>query len=312
MSGRYPDPEPALRLYSLRRHRAVGVSGEVLAHPDTGGARRRPVPAGRRAAAAPAPAGRINPVRVTELLGAFDIGPTRTLQQDVEFGVIQIVDIALRAISPAVNDPSTAISCIDQLSRILIRWLGRSPPESVLFDPPHVPRVFVPWIDIDGMLDTAFEQIRHYAATDAAVSLRLLRAIGDIAGTVQHGHIRANLLERAQRVVDGCGARLGEPVFQPAEATSRCDGAAIGELSGCADARPCRVYAATVPCIRRGYADGDRSAMEFICGAAIFYRRLHPSGHVVCPALLRGATRERSPVRLGCRGVGRRRSAHGR
>ena len=53
--------------------------------------------------------------RAVELTGAFDIGPMRTLQQDVEFGVIQIVDIALRAISPAVNDPSTAISCIDQL-----------------------------------------------------------------------------------------------------------------------------------------------------------------------------------------------------
>ena len=147
---------------------------------------------------------RINPVRSAELLGAFDIGPTRTLQQDVEFGVIQIVDIALRAISPAVNDPSTAISCIDQLSRVLIRWLGRAQPASVLFDPPHVPRVFVPWISVDGMLDTAFEQIRHYAANDAAVSLRLLRAIGDIAGTLQQDDARAKLLERARRVVDGC------------------------------------------------------------------------------------------------------------
>ena len=45
------------------------------------------------------------------------------MQQDAEFGIIQIVDIALKAISPAVNDPSTAISCIDQLSRILIHWL---------------------------------------------------------------------------------------------------------------------------------------------------------------------------------------------
>jgi len=54
---------------------------------------------------------RVSPLRAAELLSAFDIGPTRTLQQDVEFGVIQIVDIALRAISPAVNDPSTAISC---------------------------------------------------------------------------------------------------------------------------------------------------------------------------------------------------------
>jgi uncharacterized membrane protein len=153
---------------------------------------------------------RINPVRTAELLGAFDIGPTRTLQQDVEFGIIQIVDIALRAISPAVNDPSTAISCIDQLSRVLIRWLGRAQPASTLFDPPHVPRVFVPWISIDGMLDTAFEQIRHYAANDTAVSLRLLRAIGDIAGTLQHDDTRAKLLERARRVVDGCSERLGE------------------------------------------------------------------------------------------------------
>ena len=50
-----------------------------------------------------------------ELRAAFDFGPTRTLQQDVEFGVLQIVDIALKAISPAVNDPTTAISCVDQL-----------------------------------------------------------------------------------------------------------------------------------------------------------------------------------------------------
>ena len=80
----------------------------------------------------------------------------------------------------------------------------------MLFDPPHVPRVFVPWISADGMLDTAFEQIRHYAANDAAVSLRLLRAIGDIAGTLEQNDTRAKLLERGRRVVDGCNERLGE------------------------------------------------------------------------------------------------------
>jgi uncharacterized membrane protein len=153
---------------------------------------------------------RIDAMRSEELLAAFDIGPTRTLQQDVEFGVIQIVDIALRAISPAVNDPSTAISCIDQLGRILIRWLGRAPPAALMFDPPHVPRVFVPWISMHGMLDTAFEQIRHYAVNDAVVSLRLLRAMGDIAGALRQDDIRAELLKRARRVVGGCGERLDE------------------------------------------------------------------------------------------------------
>jgi uncharacterized membrane protein len=132
----------------------------------------------------------------------------RTLQQDVEFGVIQIVDIGLRAISPAVNDPSTAISCVDQLSRILIRWVGRVRPASHLYDPPHVLRVVLPWIDFDGLLDTAFEQIRHYGAGDVAVSLRLLRAYADIAGTLRDPALRDVLYRRAQAVVAGCEARL--------------------------------------------------------------------------------------------------------
>jgi uncharacterized membrane protein len=83
--------------------------------------------------------------RAFHIIAAFDIGPTRTLQQDVEFGIIQIVDIALRAMSPGVNDPSTAISCVDQLSRIMILWTNRRPPPSHHYAPPHVLRLFVPW-----------------------------------------------------------------------------------------------------------------------------------------------------------------------
>ncbi|WP_428486380.1 DUF2254 domain-containing protein [Rhodopila sp.] len=143
-----------------------------------------------------------------DLTGAFDMGPMRTLQQDVEFGVIQIVDIALRAISPAVNDPSTAISCIDQLTRILIRWIDRIPPESQLFSPPHVLRVVLPWIDLDGLLNTAIEQIRAYAVADAAVSLRLLRLLDDLAVTIESEALRRRVIKRATRVVDGCRGRL--------------------------------------------------------------------------------------------------------
>jgi uncharacterized membrane protein len=143
-----------------------------------------------------------------ELTGAFDIGPMRTLQQDVEFGVIQIVDIGLRAISPAVNDPSTAISCIDQLSRILIRWLRRFPPETQLFSPPHVLRAVVPWIDLEGLLNTAIEQIRAYATNDAAVSLRLLRLLHDVAVTIDSDTVHQSLLVRGERIVAGCRSKL--------------------------------------------------------------------------------------------------------
>ncbi len=158
---------------------------------------------------------RIEPSHAVELTGAFDIGPMRALQQDVEFGVIQIVDIALRAISPAVNDPSTAISCIDQLSRILIRWLKRFPAETRLYSPPHVLRVVVPWIDLDGLLNTAIEQIRAYATGDAAVSLRLMRLLQDVALTVDGDLVRQSLVARGERVVAGCSA------FLPADDVAR-------------------------------------------------------------------------------------------
>ena len=152
--------------------------------------------------------GELDAERSAELIGAFDIGPMRTMQQDVEFGIIQIVDIALRAISPAVNDPSTAISCIDQLTRVLICWLGRSPPDSLMFNPPHVLRVVLPWIGLEGLLNTAIEQIRAYATTDAAVSLRLLRLLHDAAATVDIEPVRQRLVERGARIVDGCRGRL--------------------------------------------------------------------------------------------------------
>jgi uncharacterized membrane protein len=145
-----------------------------------------------------------------ELLAAFDFGPTRTLQQDVEFGVLQIVDIALKAISPAVNDPTTAINCVDQLSRILIRFASREPPEELLYDPPGIVRASIGWIRFERLLDAAFEQIRMYSKTDVAVSLRLLRALGDIASSTPDPEFRRILVEREVRIVAGCAEKLGE------------------------------------------------------------------------------------------------------
>jgi len=153
---------------------------------------------------------RLSSEGIAELRGTFDIGPSRTLQQDLEFGVLQIVDIALKAISPAVNDPSTAISCVDQLSRILIRFASRELPESTLYDPPGVVRVSIQWTDFDRMVDAAFEQIRLYSQSDMAVSLRLLRALGDIAVSTPDLPYRRTLAERGRRIVAGCAQKLGE------------------------------------------------------------------------------------------------------
>ena len=153
---------------------------------------------------------RLPPEAAQELRRAFDLGPTRTLQQDIEFGVLQIVDIALKAISPAVNDPTTAISSVDQLSRILIRFASREAPSSLVYDPPGIVRASISWIQFDHLLDSAFEQIRTYSKTDAAVSLRLLRALGDIAWTTPDAAFRKLLAERGRRVLAGCAGKIGE------------------------------------------------------------------------------------------------------
>lgn len=153
---------------------------------------------------------RLTPEATADLQAAFDVGPTRTLQQDVEFGVLQIVDVALKAISPAVNDPTTAITCVDQLSRILIRFASRQPPDELLYDPPGIVRVSVRWIHFERLLEAALEQIRMYSKTDVAVSLRLLRALVDIAASTTDTDIRRVLVECGTRVVSGCADRLAD------------------------------------------------------------------------------------------------------
>ena len=158
---------------------------------------------------------RLSHAAAAALRGTFDFGPSRTLQQDVEFGVLQIVDIALKAISPAVNDPTTAVGCVDQLSRILIRVASRDMPEPLLYDLQGVARVSIPWIDFERLLDSAFEQIRMYSKSDIAVSLRLLRALGDIAITTQDAVLRKTLFGRGRQVVEGCSERIGAEELKP-------------------------------------------------------------------------------------------------
>src|SRR5579871_6450476 len=153
---------------------------------------------------------RITPDVCATFQSVYDIGSTRTLQQDIEFGILLIVDIALRAISPAVNDPSTAINCVDQLSRILIRFASREPRDSLLYDPPGIVRVSIPWLGFDRLVEAAFEQIRVYSKSDVAVNLRMLRALNDIAITVPDPAYRQTLMEQGRRIVAGCVEHLNE------------------------------------------------------------------------------------------------------
>ena len=96
------------------------------------------------------------------------------MQRDIEFGILQIVDIALKAISPAVNDPTTALTCIDHLGRVLMRapFVSHRRRRSVILT---AGRVILPRTSFARLLDVAFSQIGHYGKADVAVPLRLMR-----------------------------------------------------------------------------------------------------------------------------------------
>jgi uncharacterized membrane protein len=158
---------------------------------------------------------RLTPEAHAKFRGALDVGPARTLQQDVEFGVLQIVDIALKAISPAVNDPSTAICCVDQLSRILIRYAQREPPAAVLYDLPGQPRLGIAWVTFDGLLRSAFDQIRHYAKADVVVCLRMIRALDDVVTTTSDPTYHRSLRACGEKILADCSPLMTEQDVAP-------------------------------------------------------------------------------------------------
>jgi uncharacterized membrane protein len=158
--------------------------------------------------------GKLTPELDKSLCKAFDIGPTRTLDRDIEFGILQIVDIGLKAVSAASNDPSTAINCIDQLSSILIQFATHKAPQTEFYYPENTLRVSIPWLGFDRILESAFEQIRLYSQADVAVSLRLLRAFSDITSTLPDRGSRKLLVEQGVRLVAGCSEKLAEEVLK--------------------------------------------------------------------------------------------------
>ncbi len=116
------------------------------------------------------------------LRAAFVLGPERTRQQDVELGIRQLADIAVRALSPAVNDPTTATLCIDRLGQLLVRAASRDETEVVMGSGGG--RVMLRGPSFARLTDVAFTQIRHYGAGDALVATHLMTSLGEVAARV--------------------------------------------------------------------------------------------------------------------------------
>lgn len=134
----------------------------------------------------------------------FDLGETRTMQQDFQFGIRQIVDMALKAISPAINDPSTANTCLDHLARILCHLTRRRILPLELRDPESGRLLMVRHAStFRGSMDLAFNQLRQYGRGDMAVALRIVRALTEVALATDHPPHQQRALHHARLLEEG-------------------------------------------------------------------------------------------------------------
>lgn len=147
------------------------------------------------------------PVPETALLRAVGRGNGRTFEQDPKYAIRMLVDIGIRALSPAINDPTTAVQAIDQIEDLLHR-LARSDLEGGrVCDPRGVLRVVIPMPVWPDYLTLSFDEIRQYGMTSVQVLRRLRSALTGLAGSTIPDDRRVTVRRYLERLDAGVGGR---------------------------------------------------------------------------------------------------------
>jgi uncharacterized membrane protein len=139
-----------------------------------------------------------------DLLDAIELGGERTFEQDPKYAIRLLVDIAIKALSPAINDPTTAVQALDQIEDLLLR-LGRRRLEIGTFrDHKAKLCVVIPFPSWEDFLRLAFDEIRFYGATSVQVMRRMKALVSEMISVLpeeRHPAIRY-WQERLQSTVD--------------------------------------------------------------------------------------------------------------
>jgi uncharacterized membrane protein len=137
----------------------------------------------------------------TDVIGAinaaFILGVQRTLVQDVKFGINSLVEVALRALSPAINDPFTAMTCLDWLATALCRACMRSFPAARRYDEQGTLRLITRPVNFTDLANAAFDPVREYGRGSSLVLLRMLDSIATVAQCTRTEEQRSVLLRHA-------------------------------------------------------------------------------------------------------------------
>jgi uncharacterized membrane protein len=146
------------------------------------------------------PKERLTEQQAANICRAVVLGPGSTPVQDVEHGVEQLVQIVLRALSPGVNDPFTALACIDRVGAALHRMAGREIPSPYRTDDRGKLRLVVWRVGFAQVADAAFRQIRQQTRANTALKIRLLEAIRNAAPAVRREEDRQCLVEHTKLI----------------------------------------------------------------------------------------------------------------
>lgn len=132
--------------------------------------------------------------------GAFYVGSARTPEQDYEYGFRQLVEVALRALSPGINDPFTAMDCVDYLGAGLRSVFSRALPEAKHLDEEGSLRVISQAVHYEGLVCAAVNQIRQASRQKCDVSCRLLEMLAQTARASEDKEQQKPLLAQADLV----------------------------------------------------------------------------------------------------------------
>ncbi len=150
-----------------------------------------------------------------DVLGRVGVGRERTMRQDVAFGFRQLVDMAERALSPAVNDPTTAVQALDRIHDLLRRLASRPTPTGAHHDADGRLRLLLPVVGWEEQVGLALDEIRRYGEGSLQVQRRMRAVIDDLLTVT--GPDRRAPLERQRRLLDAAARRafLDDEDLQP-------------------------------------------------------------------------------------------------
>src|ERR1041385_152868 len=125
-----------------------------------------------------------HPFTEKELSSVLGLGGERTFEQDPKYAIRLLVDIAIRALSPAINDPTTAVQALDQIGDMLLRLGGRRLEIGAYPDESGRIRLIIPFPSWDDFLHLSFEEILSYGARSVQVMRRMRALIADLLTVV--------------------------------------------------------------------------------------------------------------------------------